>query len=249
MRLGFGSIALAFLVGCIKPTYSFEPRPLLPPPATETERCYQDARFEIAAASGSYKSMQSSTYVVSTATSYSIVGSESYDYQGESGLVLYRGGKRLDVRESLRELRDPAVDQEYARVLGPTESAYRSHPMWRALSVGTTVVSSGVVLGATGWAMATGFSDTRPLYVMLAGTGGLLVSLIPTVATYLTRDKHYLHERKLKFFHDRAFAPTLAAGVRNANQRVAATCNHAPADVPITARAAALNASAFSANR
>jgi hypothetical protein len=234
------SIILVGLVGCIKPTYSFEPRPPLPPPATETERCYQDARFEIAAASGSYKSMQSSPYISPSTSGYSIVGSYAYEYQGESGLVLYRGGRRLDVRASIRELRDPGVEQGYERVLAPTESAYRSYPTWRAFMLGTTIVSSGVVLGATGWAVATGFSDDRPLYLMLGAMGGLLVAVVPMVGAYLTRDKHYLHERKLEYFHDRTFAPTLATGVQRANERAAAGCNHSPADVPITARAAAL---------
>jgi hypothetical protein len=229
---------LVIVSGCVKPHYSFEPRPSLEPAASGAERCYQNSRFELALGSGSFTSYTSSPYATRTLTGQiAIAGTTTSRSFAESGLVVYRGGNRLDVRAALRELRDPAADQGYARVLAPTAGAYRSYPRWRTVSIVTSLLATAAVLGGTAWAATTGFEEDPPLYVMLGGAVGLLVSLGPTTGALLTKDDHFLHERKLRVFQDPAFAPVLVEGVRTANQRAAAACGHPTPDVPMTSRA------------
>lgn len=228
---------LVIVGGCVGPRYGFESRPQLPPATTQSARCYQEARFELAAASGTFTSYTGGQHVAPTSSGYVLRGATTSESFGESGLVVYQAGRRLDVREALRRLRDPAADRAYEQVLAPTASDHAAYPRWRALSILTTVASSAAIVGGAVWATATGFEDDPPLYVMLGGTVGLLVSLVPTVAAYRTKNGHYLHERKLTFFHDRAFWPTLASAARAANERAATGCG-ATADLPLTPRAA-----------
>ena len=230
--------ALIAVLGCSKPSYHYEPRPQLPPPATAAETCYRDGRIELVAARVDW----ARHYTSGSSTSSTPGGGIAYthgvgvsQFFSKGGVIALLEGRRLDARAALRQIEDPDLTRDYEEILGRTARGHTMNPVWRASSVVLVSVGSAVTLGGGAWLLATaGDESNTPAYVTLAGLGVLTVSLIPAVLAYLTTDDAIQHERETRMFSDPFYVPRVAEGALRHNQRVAERCAAGPADVPMT---------------
>ena len=215
-------VVLAF--ACERPIYRYEQAPLSSPPRGPAEACYRRERVELAGGSVTWRTTDpgytTDTVIVS--------------FYRDSGVTVYRDGRRFDAMEALRRLGDPALDSGYASVLARTEGAHRAYPRWRIASLALALPATAAVVGGAIWWTVDGFESVTPAYVMLGGLVVGLISLAPTLGAYVTRDDYLSHERARVLFTDRDFVPRLVDGATRYNARVAAKCGHDPADLPMT---------------
>lgn len=213
--------------GCL-PSYSVEPRPLPPPPRDAAEACLHRERVELASGSARWSYSEASGGF----------GTQTYRTRSfsASGLVFYRGGERLSVRETLDLLGDDDLTAEYKKHLATTSTDHTMYPVWRDgafLMAGGGLALSGVALGQVLARSQQERAESGIPVTLWLGAGLAVASILPTILASTTYEGAVSHDISKNLFSERSLMARLEGSLRSFNRRAAERCG-APAgdDLP-----------------
>ena len=234
-------LALALLVACNRPQYTYEPRPPSPDAASECHRA-----GDVAIATGRFswtRNLGSQTLVSrdaagNTSINYGPAQQESY---GDTGVILYRGSQRFSALAGLEAVGAKEAARAQREVLAETRGAHGLVPVMQTTSV--ILAGGGTVALAIGGALVLSdpsAESNTPAYVMLGGVAALAVSLVPAVIAFVKLPDRVRHQRDQRLIVYPAIARAAAEAAQTHNRRVAEGCRDGAAATPMTERARSL---------
>lgn len=216
----FGAVVAA---GCM-PSYHTE-RPPLPEPTSSTQAaCYRAKRFALSHGTATWRKQ------------YESGGFRVTETWGSQGITFRKGDRLVDAVDAVAMLPDPGLVKGYGDALGETAGSHAAYPRYRTLAFGLALGGLGLVVGALGVVLVD-VDSPLVLPLALGGAAVAVTSVVPTILASRHYDRAVEHDLDRHMYRRTEWAGRAVAAVRSYNERIAADCQYAPADLPITPRA------------